>query len=113
MPDVTRGTRNVFADLGYPDAELRQARLRLSIALNQLLAPHVRGDSDAVQRLGISPTELSDLRSYRLRAFPVMRMLSIFVALGYDVDVVVRPKGSGRVKVQCERGRSRTRARAS
>ena len=33
---VTRGTGNVFADLGFPDAAERQARLRLAYALNQV-----------------------------------------------------------------------------
>jgi hypothetical protein len=32
---VTRGTENVFADLGFPDAAERQVRLRLAYALNQ------------------------------------------------------------------------------
>lgn len=27
--DITRGTGNVFADLGYPDADERQTKLRL------------------------------------------------------------------------------------
>lgn len=33
----TRGTKNVFEDLGYPDAAERQAKLRLAYALNQVL----------------------------------------------------------------------------
>ena len=31
---VTRGSTNVFADLGYPDAEERQTKLRLAHAIN-------------------------------------------------------------------------------
>ena len=34
---VTRGTGNVFADLGFPDAAERQARLRLAFAFDQEL----------------------------------------------------------------------------
>ncbi len=34
---ITRGTSNVFEDLGYPDAAQRQAKLRLAHALNQVL----------------------------------------------------------------------------
>jgi hypothetical protein len=34
---VIRGTGNVFADLGYPDAAERQAKLRLAYELNQAL----------------------------------------------------------------------------
>ncbi len=35
--DITRGSKNVFEDLGYPDATERQAKLRLAYALNQVL----------------------------------------------------------------------------
>ena len=31
---ITRGTGNVFADLGFPDAAERQAKLRLAYALD-------------------------------------------------------------------------------
>src|SRR5687767_9427992 len=34
---ITRGTGNVFADLGFPDAAERGAKLRLAYALNQVL----------------------------------------------------------------------------
>ncbi len=34
---VTRGTGNAFADLGFPDAAVRQATLRLAYVLNQVL----------------------------------------------------------------------------
>ena len=34
---ITRGTGNVFADLGFPDAAECQAKLRLAYALNQVL----------------------------------------------------------------------------
>ncbi|MEA2882342.1 MAG: hypothetical protein QOH32_1598 [Bradyrhizobium sp.] len=35
--DITRGSGNVFGDLGFPDAEARQTRLRLAAALNTIL----------------------------------------------------------------------------
>jgi hypothetical protein len=34
---ITRGTGNVFADLGFPDAAERQARLRLAYVVNHVL----------------------------------------------------------------------------
>jgi hypothetical protein len=34
---ISRGSRNLFADLGFPDAEERQTRLRLAYALNTIL----------------------------------------------------------------------------
>jgi len=35
--NITRGTTNVFADLGYPDAAERQTKTRLALAVNELL----------------------------------------------------------------------------
>jgi hypothetical protein len=37
-PAITRGTGNVFADLGYVDAEERQTKLRLAHAINGVIA---------------------------------------------------------------------------
>ena len=34
---ITRGTTNVFADLGYADAAERQTKTRLALAVNELL----------------------------------------------------------------------------
>ena len=35
--DITRGTSNVFADLGFRDAPERQTKIRLALAVNELL----------------------------------------------------------------------------
>jgi len=37
MTRITRGTSNVFADLGYADAAERQTKTRLALAVNELL----------------------------------------------------------------------------
>jgi predicted XRE-type DNA-binding protein len=49
---VTRGTGNVFADLGFPDAAERQAKLRLAYALNQVLEARKLSQSNAAKVLG-------------------------------------------------------------
>jgi hypothetical protein len=51
---VTRGTANVFADLGFPDAIERQVRLRLAYVLNQLLAGRQLSRFEADKVLGIT-----------------------------------------------------------
>jgi Helix-turn-helix domain len=50
---VTRGSGNVFADLGFPDAAERRAKLRLACALNQVLEARrlSRADSAIAERL--------------------------------------------------------------
>ena len=57
---VTRGTGNVFADLGFPDAAERQAKLRLAYALNQVLDGRKLSQADAARVLvGVTVYEVS------------------------------------------------------
>ena len=51
---VTRGTGNVFADLGFRDAAERQAKLRLAYALNQVLEARKLSQVQAANVLGVT-----------------------------------------------------------
>jgi predicted XRE-type DNA-binding protein len=78
--DITRGTGNVFADLGYPDAAERQAKLRLAYALNQLLDQRGLSQVEASGVLGLSQPKVSALRRYKLNGFSVERLLNLLTA---------------------------------
>jgi hypothetical protein len=67
---VTRGTANVFADIGFPDAIERQVRLRLAYVLNQLLAGRQLSPVEAVKLLRVTQREAAALRLYKLAGFP-------------------------------------------
>ena len=66
VDEVIRGSRNVFADLGYPDAAERQAKLRLAYALNQLLDQRRLTQASAAKALGVTQPKVSALRHYKL-----------------------------------------------
>ena len=89
---VTRGTRNVFADLGFPDAAERQARLRLAYALNQELETRNISQADAAKVLGVTQPKVSALRHYKLAGFSVERLMNLLTALDQDVEIVIRRK---------------------
>jgi predicted XRE-type DNA-binding protein len=94
--DITRGTGNVFADLGYPDAAERQAKLRLAYALNQLLDQRGLSQVDASVVLGLSQPKVSALRRYKLNGFSVERLMNLLTALDQDIDIVIRQKPRSR-----------------
>jgi predicted XRE-type DNA-binding protein len=56
---VTRGTGNVFADLGFSDAAEREARLRLAYALNQVLNGRKLSQAEAAKVLGVTQPKVS------------------------------------------------------
>jgi predicted XRE-type DNA-binding protein len=89
---VSRGTRNVFADLGFPDAAERQAKLRLAYALNHVLGERRLSQGDAAKVLGVSQPKVSALRHYKLAGFSVERLMNLLTALDQDVEIVIRRK---------------------
>jgi len=100
---VTRGTGNVFADLGFPDAAERQAKLRLAYALNQVIEARKLSQAEAVKLLGVTQPKVSALRHYKLAGFSVERLMNLLTSLDQDVEIVIRRKPrsrkSGRISV--------------
>jgi predicted XRE-type DNA-binding protein len=88
--EITRGTGNVFADLGFADATERQTKTRLAIALNHVVEERALKQVAVAKLLGIPQPKVSALVNYRLDGFSVERLMEFIVALGRDVEIVVR-----------------------
>ena len=93
---ITRGTKNVFADLGYPDAVERQAKLRLAYALNQVLEQQKLTQTAAAKLLGLTQPKVSALRHYKLAGFSVERLMTLLTVLDQDVEILIRRKPRSR-----------------
>ena len=100
---ITRGTGNVFADLGYADAEERQTKLRLAHAINAVIARRRLTQEAAAGKLGINQPKVSALANYKLHGFSVERLMTFLTALDQDVEIVIRKKprsrAAGRISV--------------
>ena len=94
--DISRGSGNLFADLGFSDAEERQTKLRLAYALNTILDQHRLAQAAAAARLGLNQPKVSALRNYRLEGFSVERLMTLLNALDQDVEIVIRAKPRSR-----------------
>lgn len=93
---ITRGSMNVFEDLGYPDAAERQAKLRLAYALNQLVDHRGLTQAAAATLLDLSQPKVSALRNYKLAGFSVERLMNLLTVLDQDIDIVIRRKARSR-----------------
>ena len=100
---ITRGTANVFADLGCPDAEERQTKLRLAHAINAAIARRRLTRAAAAEKLGVNQPKVSELARYKLDGFSVERLMVFLTALDQDVEIVIRQKprsrATGRISV--------------
>ena len=81
---IIRGTGNVFADLGLPDATERQSKLRLAYTLNQVLDERKLSQADAAVVLGVTARKVSALRHYKLTGFSVERLMNLLTAIDED-----------------------------
>jgi predicted XRE-type DNA-binding protein len=95
---ITRGSENVFADLGYADAEERQTKLRLAYAINGIVAGQGLTQAEAAKLLGLNQPKVSALTNYKLAGFSVERLMTLLTALDRDVEIVIsrRAKAPGR-----------------
>lgn len=89
---VVASSGNVFADLGLRDAEEKQTRVRLAVAINQIIEARHLSQTAAAHLLDINQPKISALVNYRLEGFSVERLMHFLNALDRDVEIVIRKK---------------------
>ncbi len=100
---ITRGTGNVFADLGLPGAEERQTKLRLTHAINAVIEERHLTQAQAAKVLEATQPKVSALMRYKLEGFSVERLMTYLTALDRDIQIVIKKKprsrSTGRISV--------------
>lgn len=94
---ITHGTGNVFADLGYADADERQTKLRLAHTINGVIARQKLTRALAAEKLSVNQPKISALANYKLEGFSVERLITFLVALDQDVEITIKKKPRSRV----------------
>ena len=100
---VTRGSGNVFADLGLPEPDLRLVKAALALELTRLIRACGLTQEVIAEQLGIDQPKVSNLLRGRLAGFSTERLLGFLTALGRDVEIAVKAapgsRRQGRVRV--------------
>jgi predicted XRE-type DNA-binding protein len=91
---ITRGTDNVFADLGFPDAASHKLKAELVTQIRALVGERQLNQAEAGSIMGISQPEVSRLFKGRFREVSVERLMGMLQRLDCDVDIVVNPMSS-------------------
>jgi predicted XRE-type DNA-binding protein len=93
---VVRSSGNVFADLGLRDADEKQTKVRLAVAIQQIIQARHLSQTAAARLLDINQPKISALVNYHLDGFSVERLLHFLNALDRDVEIVIRKKPRSR-----------------
>lgn len=100
---VDRGSGNVFADVGWPDAETHLIKADLVARIDEIIRRRKLTQSEAAKKLGLSQPDVSRLLRGSFRDYSVERLLRLMTLLGHDVEIVLRkPRGrrNGRLSVK-------------
>ena len=94
---VTKGSGNVFRDLGF--SEEKSAELILKSSLLQALQETIKGRGwkqvDAADQLGIDQAKVSKLLAGQMAGFSIERLVHFLSLLGQDVEVTVHKAPGG------------------
>ncbi|MGD0345793.1 MAG: helix-turn-helix transcriptional regulator [Terracidiphilus sp.] len=83
---------NVFADMGLPDADELDTKVRLGAAICRIVERRKLAQIEVAAALGINQPKVSALLHYKLEGFSVERLMRFLTALGHDVEIVIRPR---------------------
>lgn len=93
---VVPSSGNVFADLRLANAEEKQTKVRLAVAINQIVQDQELSQAVAARRLNVNQPKVSALSNYQLEGFSVERLMNFLTALDRDVNIVIRWKPRSR-----------------
>jgi len=85
---VTRGSGNVFADLGHPNPQEHRTKARLVSQIADLIEERQMTQAAAGELFGIDQPKVSEMLHGRFRGISVYRLMSFIASLGRDVEIV-------------------------
>lgn len=88
---VIKSSGNVYADLGLRNPEEHALKAVLVRQIAAVMKEQALTQTEAARRLGIAQPDVSKLLRGHFRQFSVERLMRFLVALGQDVEIVVRP----------------------
>lgn len=101
--NVTRGSGNVFADLGLPNPEERRLKAQLAMHIRDLIEAQGLTQAQAGERVGLAQPNISNIVTGRLGGYSVERLLQVVNKLGHRVELridrQVRPDEEARTFV--------------
>lgn len=90
--EVTVGSSNVFADLGFEQPEEELAKAELVYRIAHIIEERGLTQAQAAEIMGPSQPKVSDLLRGRFGGYSRERLFRLLIALDRDIAIVVKPK---------------------
>jgi predicted XRE-type DNA-binding protein len=94
------GSANVFADLRLPNAEEHLIKAQLVYKIETVMKERKLKQAKAARLFGIKQPDISKMLRGDFQQFSVDRLLRFLVALGQDVEIIIKPNPNSRQPAQ-------------
>ena len=93
-------TGNVFADLGFADAGEHLIKAGFVVRFDRIIRERKLTQAAAAKLMGIDQPKVSAMLAGQFRGYSVERLMRFLVALGHDVDIVVKRRKRGAAELR-------------
>jgi predicted XRE-type DNA-binding protein len=89
--EVQRGSDNVFADLGLPDAEKLKIKTGLVVEIRKATRTLGLTQQEAAKRMGVPQAKVSGMMRGDFTNLSERKLMDCLNRLGYDIEIKIRP----------------------
>ena len=89
---VTRGSGNVFQDIGVSDPERTLIRAQIMSRITEIIKERGLSQIQAGKILRLTQPKVSNLMSGKLSVFSLEHLFRLLNALERDVEIIIKPK---------------------
>ncbi|NDJ13135.1 MAG: XRE family transcriptional regulator [Acidobacteriia bacterium] len=82
---------NVFAMMGLPNADEHLIKAQLVFRIDTIMKSRKMRQTEAAELFGVRQPDVSKMLRGEFHQFSVERLMRFLVALGNDVEIVVKP----------------------
>jgi predicted XRE-type DNA-binding protein len=91
---ITRGSGNVFKDLGFDNPEEYQAKAELALRIIKIIEERTLTQKQAATLIGATQPDISKLKSGQLKGFTLDRLFSLLLRMNRNIQIrVTKAKG--------------------
>lgn len=91
MIECEKGSTNVYADLGYPNAEEMLRKAQLTSEIGKIIKARRWSQQRAAEVMGIPQPKLSEMLRGHFRGISETKMLDCLARLGRDIQITIGP----------------------
>jgi predicted XRE-type DNA-binding protein len=88
--ELVRGSGNVFADFGYPDADVRHTKAVLAAEIMKVLEARQWSTRKAEDETGVDHSDFARIRRVKIGRYSIEKLTAILEKLGQEVELTVK-----------------------